>query len=78
MNISLHQYRITFIRQEDGMEDFVLLFCDSPLQAMQAFVDGAEKGQRHFMLMQYHGEGEVTYTPPTKAKQKRPTLSIVK
>lgn len=62
----LKQYQFTYVRQADGVTDYLTLLCECPRQALQNFLDGDPDGQKHFMAMEYQGAVQVTATPAPK------------
>lgn len=66
MSTDLKQYQFTYVRQADGVTDYLTLPCGDPKQALQLFLDGDPDCQKHFMAMEYKGSVQIEVTPASK------------
>lgn len=66
MSINLKQYQFTYVRQVDGVTDYLTLLCEDAKAALKAFFDGDPDGQKHFMAMEYRGAVQIEVTSKPK------------
>jgi hypothetical protein len=66
MSTELKQYQFTYVRQSDGVTDYLTLLCADAKQALKSFFDGDPDCQKHFMAMEFRGSVQIEVTPATK------------
>lgn len=73
---TLAKYDFIFIRQVDGVTCTITIVSETPLEALQSFIDTDTDG-RHFISMHYAGAVE-SETPKAPSTKDRHGLRIVK
>lgn len=75
MNFVLKQYEFTYVRQEDGVVDRLMIMSVDAREALQSFFDGDPHAMKHFAAMIFKGDVQ---TAEIQSPKDRHGLRIVK